>query len=64
MKLLGIWLLSIVVWILLGECRANYLHNVENYTESEAASEGISLFLGGWLLTGIVTLGIWCIWFA
>ena len=60
MKWIGVWLLSFLVWLVIAVCELNYRVD-RGETRSSAMDEAVNTSKAGWLITGLIMLGIWCL---
>lgn len=63
MKWIGAWILSVLVWLVIALAEVLYREaHGESYVT--AINEGRQTLKVGWALTGLILLGVWCIWFS
>lgn len=63
MKWFGSWLLSLIVWIVVATIEAHYRES-NGDSHANAINEGVITIRAGMVITGIVMLGVWCVWFS
>jgi len=60
MKWFGIWILSFFLWFVISVAET-YCRQAKGQPQSDAINEGAKTLKFGWLLTGFLILGIWCV---
>ena len=60
MKWIGIWILSSLVWLIIGACVAKYRED-RGLAHADAIQEGLRTWKAGTFLQAIVMLGLWCL---
>ena len=60
MKWIGLWILSIPVWLIVGAIEAKYRED-RGLAHADAINEGVKTLKAGMLFTGIIMLGTWCL---